>query len=132
MIEFNQKDINLVNIQNATGLLKVKLTGDYRVYGLKNADNPAVLLEYDPELISDKDVKSLTGFFVGNGIDFVAQTIKDGKKKSYLGLRHDLRQEIDLSVAIINTIVYLLEGKMKVSKEDKIAKVPDFAVKITI
>lgn len=132
MIQFNQKDENILEIEKLLKIGDFKTVNHYRVYGLKMEDNPPVLLEYEPKQIDAAKLKTLSAFFNGNGINFQFQVVEPNKGKIYIGLRKDLRQELALCAAIVNTIVYFLEGKMKISDTDKIAKVPSFEVKLIV
>jgi hypothetical protein len=129
MIEFNDNDFNIEKISVDSKLFNLVTIYPYRVYGLKQGDNPLVLIEFNSNVV-DSDfmdrLNDLDKFFMANGIDFVAEDTEEGNKV-FVGLRKDIRKHVVLSSSILQTIVYCLENRLNLKKEIKIPGIPKFA-----
>jgi len=131
-INYNKKDYHLPEIFQATGLDGKKTRNEYRLYGLSNEGNPAVLLEYrggfDPKVL-----QPVMDFLNSNKISCKISAAQDGKRHVYIGLRYDIRdKQPDLAVKIVKTIIYHCEGlleKANFSKKIKIRSFKDFSPK---
>ena len=93
MITINETDYNLTKILHESKLSTLTTRFKYRVYGLRQENNPAVLIEYDSDVINKKfktNLKHLSIFFEKNGIDY--QTYDDSDIRGVsIGLRRDVR-----------------------------------------
>jgi len=120
-ISCNIKDDNVIKIQKTLSKLdKYKLSYLYRVYGLKQEDNPQVLIEFSPALFDREKFNPISKFLVEkkNILSVQVNTINDAEnKRVYIGLRRDLRNNVKTCIAIIETIIYFLENKLKMDVE---------------
>lgn len=127
MISYNKKDDNIPQIEQIikshdNNLLKY----NYRIYGLKNEDNPLLLLEYNPNIvfISTDKFDFLTHLFNKNKIETNFEILNDARVNIYIGLRRDLREFPEFCSKLLLTIIYYLEGNLKIRKNSKIPKIP--------
>ena len=54
MIEFNERDINLVAIRRESKLFNLVSRYKYHIYGLRQQDNPPILIEYNHSRVNEK------------------------------------------------------------------------------
>lgn len=127
MINYNKKDDNIPQIEQIfkshdNDLLKY----NYRIYGLKNEDNPLLLLEYNPNIvfISTDKFDFLTHLFNKNKIETNFEILNEERDKIYIGLRRDLREFPEFCSKLLLTIIYYLEGNLKIRKNSKIPQIP--------
>jgi hypothetical protein len=110
----------------------------YRIYGLRQSDNPAVLIEYHYDRADAKfgeRVSALTEFLKDNGIELNSYSESDTPNKIDIGLRKDLRAFVNknekpmLASAILSTVVYCLEGRIDLDqlKKFKLTAIPKLA-----
>ena len=132
MLAFNKKDEHLPQIEQI-----IKINGDllrfnYRIYCLKNEDNPSLLLEYNPNIvgISTNRFDFLTLLFNRNKIETNFELLNEEKDKVYIGLRRDLRDFPEFCAKLLQTIIYYLEGELKIRKNGKIPKIPKLKKKV--
>ena len=132
MISFNQDDDNLIQIQRLTNFTNNLFVNNYRIYGLKNEDNSHLLLEYNPNIvaISTDKFDFLTYLFNHNKIDAKFEILNEGRDKIYIGLRRDLRDFPEFCAKLLQTIIYYLEGELKIRKNGKIPKIPKLKKKV--
>lgn len=137
MIDFNQTDFNLTKIRHETKLANLITRKKYRIYGLRQRDNPPILVEFNAETVESEFVKrlsTLVKYFKSNGIEIETFDENDSGQID-IGLRKDIRgivnkHEQPLFVSsILSTIVYCLEGRIDLDKMSKykltnIPKVP--------
>src|ERR1017187_2491145 len=104
-ISVNLKDDKIPEIVQL-GKLNIKTKTNFRVYGTKQAEHPAVWLEYDAKKVSPAEVRKLSNlksFFtknrVSNAVDILNPEQKN-KHAVYIGLRTDLRNNLKVSNAI--------------------------------
>jgi hypothetical protein len=122
MIYFNQNDFNLPQIKEASKLRTALTKEDYRIYGLRQDDNPPILIEYCTchDAVSDLTIKcaKIEKFFKRNGLQVMVDSFdrEDDDEpidfKVYIGLRKDIRADIALSSAILQTIIYSLDDRI--------------------
>ncbi len=125
-IDFSFSDYNVNKIKTETGFdWQTKTNLKYYVYGLKQENDAPIKIEYNKDLLKgNKDTfGKLDSFFKKRGI--VIEWDDMYKKGIDIGLRKDLRQQPKLSAAIVSTIVYALEGKIKL-KNSKVLGIPKF------
>ncbi len=128
MIEFNEKDFQLVSIRRESKLFNLQTKNAFRIYGLRKAGNPLVHLSYNYDVVDDEfdgHLEKLVEFFENNNIHFVWES-GGGVAKVCIGLRRDLRNHVVLCSAILQTIVYALEGRLDVKSGFKIRGIPKF------
>lgn len=117
-INYNQKDFNLPEISKMNDLNNYRLKYNYRIYGLKQEDNPPILIEINPRLITVDNTKinSLVKFLVNKGVSTKFANCAGDKAKIYVGLRYDVRKNRELSNKIICTIIHAIENNIDLSK----------------
>mgnify|MGYP001596491294 CR=1 FL=1 len=132
MLVFNKKDENLPQIEQIIKIDGNLLRYNYRIYGLKNENNPSLLLEYNPNIvgISTDKFDFLTHLFNRNKIETSFEILNEEKDKIYIGLRRDLRDFPEFCVKLLQTIIYYLEGNLKIRKNSKIPKIPKLNKKV--
>ena len=128
-VEFNEKDYNLPKIKELSKLASLETVNNYRIYGLRQEDNPVVLIEYNPNYVKIPvgRINPLVEFFKLNKINIRFETINSNKPKLYIGLRKDIREHNGLCVAILQTIVHHLENRLNFKKDYKVAGIPKFS-----
>ena len=135
MIDFNENDTNLTKVRRESKLFNLLTRYKYRVYGLRQNDNPAVLIEYHYDRVDDKfkeKLSALMEFLKANGIDAENYSESDNANRIDVGLRKDLRMFVNkndkpmLASSIISTIIYCLEGRIDLDqlKKFKLSAIP--------
>lgn len=128
MIEFNENDFQLKTIRRDSKLFNLQTKNPFRVYGLRNKGNPVVHLSYNYDTIDDDFddyMEKLVEFFNNNGIEFEWES-GGGTAKVCIGLRKDLREHTTLCCAVLQTIIYCLEGRLDLKTNFKIKGIPKF------
>lgn len=116
-INYNQKDENVKQIEKSNKLNDFKLKYNYRVYGLKQAGNPPVLIELVRGVSLDETkLRNAAQFFINKGIRAEYRLINEGKHHVYLGIRRDVRDKVDLCNKIVTTLVYAVENNVDLTK----------------
>jgi len=122
MINYNTKDDELSAIAQLAKLndnTKIQ----YRIYGTVRENRPMLKLEYDSRVLTAARLEWLTKFFAGKKIEAEIKPLDEyGKYQLYCGLRRDLRNNHKLCAAIVQTIVYYLEGVLETDKPKKTKK----------
>jgi hypothetical protein len=111
---FFSYDENLSKVEKASRLLDYKTKEWYRVYGLKQEDNPPMLIGYK-KLPENKTQKEIKDIMARNGIPVVFETEKWGDTIQ-IGLRRDLRAQFFLAAAAVNWLIGYFEGKVIADK----------------
>ena len=129
MIDFNENDYNLVKIRRESKLFNLVTKHEFRVYGLRQSGNPLIWIEYNryDQRISSLILSKLQDFFTKNNINIEFERRNDEEYVVNIGLRRDLREHVVLSSAIIQTIIYALEGKLDLDSSQVIPGIPKFA-----
>ena len=135
MVEFNQNDFNLVKISSESKLGNLVTRHKYRVYGLRQEDNPSILIEYHYNRVEAEDfeerIEALTKFLKANNIS--VDVCNDANTRGIdVGIRRDLRGVLNkndkpmFASGIISTIIYCLEGRvdLKELQQYKLSVVP--------
>lgn len=129
MISFNKKDDKIAEIAIQSQIIGILTNEDYRVYGLRLEGNPPVLLEYsgnsDVYGALSRGSKRLEYFFDRLGIQLDHEILDETEEinesgadyKVYIGLRRDIRDNVPLACAILKTIVFHLEDKLKIDED---------------
>lgn len=124
MIEFVQYDTNLPAIRRESKLFNLVTRYKYRIYGLRQRDNPAVLVEYNYDKVDEHFVERLGAirdFLIANGIE-VEPYHEAETSRIDIGLRKDLRLFVNknkkpmLASSILQTIIYTLEGRTNIEQ----------------
>ena len=134
MIDFNENDFNLVKVKQTSKLFNLVTRLKYRVYGLRQKDNPAILVEFNGDMIDVeflKRIESLKIFVKANGIEFETYNASEFNRVD-IGLRKDLRSFVTkngepmLASSILQTIIYCLEGRIDLEqlKKFKLSAIP--------
>lgn len=129
MIYFNENDFHLTEIKRESKLFNLITDSRYKIFGLKQSNNPIIDIEYsnDTRDIIDNKRSEIQKFFeIANlkDIEFEYKNVYNNEIK--IGLRKDLRKHIILTAAILRTIVYCLEGKLDLKKNYKLPGFPKF------
>ena len=120
MIDFNENDFKLTDISREAKLFNLVTRYRYRVYGLRQEENPPILIEYHFDKVDEKfgeRLKALVEFFKANGIS-VDSFAEAETNRVDIGLRRDLRAFVNkndkplFAASILSTIVYSLEGRV--------------------
>jgi len=134
MVEFNENDFNLVKIRNESKLGNLVTRFKYRVYGLKQGNNPPVMIEYHYDRVDegfDERVEALRAFLKANDVTLDVDNHADTKGID-VGVRKDLRAVLNknkkpmFAAGIVSTIIYCLEGRIDLTEIQryKISVVP--------
>lgn len=138
MIDFNVNDFNLSKIRHESKLGNLITEDKYHIYGLRQKDNPPILIEYNYETIGDNfetRLNTLIKYFKSNGIDI--ETFEENEEPRVdIGLRKDLRGVLNkagqplFASSILSTIIYCLEGRMDLEQmiKYKLVNVPKLDV----
>lgn len=124
MITFSY-DYKMYDVERSCKIKDVKTVNSYRIYGLKEENNPPILIEYNYNLFkkefTSKEQKEMIKFFKRNGIKIVFK--EDKFEKTFLvsvGIRKDLRASTNLSACLIQTIIFYFENKFDLDENFKI------------
>jgi hypothetical protein len=104
-------DAHLTKIEKLSKLDRFRCPTYYRVYGLKQENNPPMLISYQkmPEFKTTKEIRNLLKRY-GIPVEF-----EELKFDSFtIGLRKDLREHEFLAAAAINCLVGYLENKVAI------------------
>lgn len=137
MIDFCENDYNLVAIRRESKMFNLASRYPYRVYGLRQENNPPILIEYNYERVDDGFEDRLTvlvEFFKAHGIQVDTYSESEDGNKVFVGMRRDLREHVNkngkpiLASAIVSTIIYCLEGRIDVDAlgKYKLPSIPNF------
>lgn len=128
MISFNEQDVNMRAISDKARLFNLTGLYGYRIFGLRQENRPPIWVSY-PDKMSLKfktDTLIIQEFFRQQGLQVcISQYQKQNNQVVKIGLRHDVRKHIEISSAIIQTIIYYLEKRLKLDKQFRI-KIPKF------
>lgn len=134
MIEFIQNDTNLTKIQRESKLFNFVTRYKYRVYGLRQQDNPPVLIEYHYDKVDehfDEKLDAIVEFCKSNGIQVDTYNEAETNRVD-IGLRKDIRLIVNknkkplLAASLLSSIIYALEGRTDIEqlKKYKITSMP--------
>lgn len=127
-IEFNTKDFQMTAIRAESKLHNLQTKNPFRIYGLTRAGNPLIHLSYNYDTVDedfDENMQQLIEFFEANNLEFVWES-GGGSEKVCIGIRRDLRDHVLLTSAILQTIIYSLEGRLVIRPDHKIKGIPKF------
>lgn len=130
MVNFNDQDDNLNAISAASKLNKLETKGEYRVYGLATDGNPPILFSAQESTVNAEQEKAMVGFLTTNGVDAAMEDVKTSDKKVYIGLRRDMRDNIELCANLIQTFIYFLEGRLELPADFKVEGIPSFKTNV--
>jgi hypothetical protein len=122
MIDFKWADYNLSKIDRHTGFLRNQFIKDFDIYGLSDKDNPMVKISYDFNKNSLYKRARIRQFFKNNNIEVEFQKIET--EKVFIGLRKDLRKHVVLCSAIVQTIVFYIDGELKLDNYINVPGIP--------
>jgi hypothetical protein len=132
MINFNLRDFNIARIKRESKLGNLETRQEFRVYGLKNESNPPILINFDEHYAHFDDCWRVQDFLRGNNIqceieyeDNSDENVQDRPLIS-IGLRKDLREQVVLCAAILQTIIYSAENRL-IFRALKVPGIPKFA-----
>lgn len=139
MIDFNENDFNLTKLKTESKLGTLLTRFKYRIYGLRQENNPAILIEYHHTRMDNKfgeKVEALTAFLKANGIEVETYSESDNINRIDVGMRRDLRGFVNkngkplLASAILSTIIYCLEGRIELEqlKKFKLSAIPKLPI----
>jgi len=135
MNEFKEKDFNLTKIRRESKLFNLVTEYKYFVYGLRQADNPPIIIEYYYDGIDEnfeEKLSALVEFFKSNGVEVKTYSNSEDKSKISIGLRKDLRAVVNrngkplLASSVLSTIIYGLENRLDIEqlKKYKLSNIP--------
>ena len=139
MIYFNTADDMMKEIKAKLALHNQLTTEDFRVYGLRQVDNPPVLVEFsdgsDVHAALVKKCAVLEKFFANQGIvmkrDILEWDDQDDQDrvdyKVYIGIRRDIRENLALTCAILKTIILFIDDKIELDPTVKLGNTPKFS-----
>ena len=128
MITFSY-DEKMYEIKRFSKVQNLKTIYDYRIYGLKNEQNPPILIEYNYNLFPFGFIEEqrLTKFFKKNGIKIEFKNDKYVNRQLVsIGIRNDLRKSTNLCCCIIQSIIFYLENKTDLLEESPIPGIQRF------
>ena len=139
MIYFNKADDQMLDIKAKLNFHNQLTKEDFRVYGLRQADNPPILVEFSDgsdvfKTIGEK-CTVLEKFFAYNGIimkrDILEWDDQDDQDrvdyKIYIGIRRDIRENLPLTCAILKTIILYIDDKIELTATTKLGNIPKFS-----
>lgn len=119
MINFNHEDDEMAAIERVAAF-KEQTKISYRIHGLRQIGRPQIKIEYDNRYINPAQAEWLVKFFKAKKLECVVKPVDErGNYQLYLGIRRDLRDNHKLCAAIVQTVVYYLEGILKTNKPKK-------------
>jgi len=128
MIEFSEKDFQLAKIRRESKLFNLQTGQPFRVCGLRTKGNSLIHISYNYDTVGenfDEHMAMLVDFCKNNNIELKWES-GAGTPKVCIGLRRDLRDHILLCSAILQTIVYCLEGQLNINGKERINGIPAF------
>jgi len=134
MISFTETDTNLPNVVRESKLFNLVTKNRFHVYGLRQINNPTILIEYRKDIVDvnfEQQLDSLVQFFKLNEIEVETFDESDNRRVD-IGLRLDLRKFVNknkkpiLAATILSTIVYALEGRIdsEQMKKHRVSDIP--------
>ena len=126
MITFDTQYDNVEAIGQAAKMANVKTKRNYNIVGLAQEESPPVGFHYNMDKFKSSEIEEeLREFFKNSGlaIEFDHNPEIEG---IMIGLRRDIRDNIKLSVALIKTIIYTLEGQLELDNQFKIDGINKF------
>jgi len=118
MIQINEKDYFMPSIKAEAKFSTLAVQKQYRVFGLKNENNPPLLLRFNRSTIPEDRVSVLSHVFKQSGLE--VDCYRDYDKGMAIGIRRDVREHVLYSSAILQTIIYYLEGRIELPKNFRI------------
>jgi hypothetical protein len=116
MISFNEKDFFITTIKQASGLDRMHTKRYYRIHGLKSSNPKSIHIKYSSETLPYTKVADITETFrkhlpkqIFDKLCFESVT---DRKKIFIGLHKDIRENIKLSAAILKTIIFIIEERI--------------------
>jgi hypothetical protein len=139
MITFTETDTNVPALIRESKLHNLVTRLKYHTYGLRQENNPVILIEYGGRFVDDgfhSRISSLKEFFTLNEIDIEISDESDNRRID-IGMRIDLRKMVNkndkplLAASVLSTIIYCLEDRLDIEqmKKCKLPSIPKFAVR---
>jgi hypothetical protein len=131
MITFNREDFYLKEILDKSGLIDLETNANYYIYGLKK-DRKCVEISYKTFIYPyiHRCWGYLHLFLSENQAGSMTYTDDNYKTKDKfivkIGLRLNLRENIELSSNILKTAIYLFEKKMEIENFEYRKKIRGF------
>ncbi|MEK6882061.1 MAG: hypothetical protein AABY22_20765 [Nanoarchaeota archaeon] len=130
MIDFNENDYNITKIKKESKLFNLATKYSYRVYGLIKQGNPIICIQYSNHNINLREpqfLEKVEQFLYKNSLRVEIRSNEGRNNKIRIGLRRDLRDHVVLSAAVLQTIIYGIEGRIDFDNK-KIPGIPKFNV----
>lgn len=125
MITYNKEDFNLKEIEGTIkDFSRLRTKSSYYIYGLTQAGNAPLFISRNSEECDEKmeeKITKLREWLTANGIQTEADF--NTRKTIQIGLRRDLRTNLNYSAALIKTIVAFLEGALTLKDSFKLPKI---------
>jgi hypothetical protein len=125
MIEFKETDFNLTKVRRESKLFNLITVNKYFIYGLRQSDNPTIMIEYHYNNVEEsfgERLDALKQFLTSNSIDVEIYDQSDNKGRVDIGLRKDLRSIVNknrkpmLASSVLSTTIYALEGRIDIEQ----------------
>lgn len=117
MITFNEKDFHMLEIKAASGLEKQQTKKHYRIHGIKNCSNTYISIKYNEYHLSATKLVNIRQILCSKLPKQMSDAILFDqhytRQKITIGLHKKIRENTKLSVAILKTIIFLIEGRLK-------------------
>lgn len=126
MINFNEKDDNMLIIARLSKLANLETKNDFRIYGLSNEGNWPILISAQENIVSGEQEKQMADFMKINGIESATEDVKPDCTKIYIGLRRDVREHPELCALLLETFVHFIEGRLELQPDFKVGNIPSF------
>lgn len=118
MIHFNKKDYFMPSIEAEAKMKTLAVQKHYRVFGLKGENNPPLLLRFNRQTIPEDRMAMLAHVLKKSGLE--VECYRDYDKGLAIGIRRDVREEVLYSAALLQTIIYYIEGRIDLPKSFRI------------
>jgi len=125
MIEFKETDFNLTKVRRESKLFNLITVNKYFIYGLRQSDNPTIMIEYHYNNVEEsfgERLDALKQFLTSNSIDVEIYDQSDNKGRVDIGLIKDLRSIVNknrkpmLASSVLSTTIYALEGRIDIEQ----------------
>lgn len=125
MITYTKKHFNLDAIVKDSGLVNEKTKLKYHVYGLLNSpDYPDIVVSYYENQQFKLKLKDINAFLHFNNINLETDPhyVEEEQNVIRIALKKKLRQNKNLCIKLIKTVIFSSEGKLKKIPMVKIKK----------
>ena len=129
-INWNEKDFHLKEIGGALRTANIldgyrESVTQYHLYGIKNDPaNPHIEIIYPanqtkPEVATN--LQDVVKFLTALSLNVVVKTAKKGSEMGNamrIGVRMDVRKNVELAYALVSTVIHMAEGQLSISQAE--------------